>query len=50
MGSEAFLLIVAPLFAFVSGVLLIPKFIKPKQDKPNKTYKLIDELEKKYIY
>ena len=50
MTLESFLMIVAPLFVFVTGVLIIPNFIKLKKSKTINTYKIIDELEKKYIY
>ena len=50
MTLESFLLIVAPLSIFILGVLFIPFFAKPKTKKLLDSYKLINEVEKKYIY
>tara|TARA_Y100000589_G_scaffold316278_1_gene340852 strand:- start:3027 stop:3179 length:153 start_codon:yes stop_codon:yes gene_type:complete len=50
MNFEAFLFVVAPLILFITGVLLIPFIFKPKYKEKSESYKLIDDLEKKYIY
>ena len=50
MNTEAFLFIIAPLTLFVFGTLLIPSFSKNKNKKLNDSFKLINDLEKKYIY
>ena len=50
MTIESFLMIIAPLSLFIIGVLFIPNLMRINNPKSNVTYKLIDELEKKYIY
>lgn len=50
MTSESILMIIAPLFIFVVGVLLIPYTNRYRVNKTSNAYKLIDEIEKKYIY
>ena len=50
MTNESFFLILAPLFFFLLGVLIIPYISKPKSNGLSDSYKLINELEKKYIY
>ena len=50
MTIESFFLILAPLFLFLLGVLIIPYISKPKSNGLRDSYKLINELEKKYIY
>ena len=50
MTLEPFLMIIAPLFIFVAGVLFIPYIMRSKKITSVNKYKLIDELEKKYIY
>ena len=50
MALEPFLMIIAPLFIFVTGVLFIPYIMRSKKIKSINKYKLIDKLDKKYIY
>jgi len=50
MTFESLMFILAPLFLFVLGVLIIPQIVKPKNMKLDDSYKLINDLEKKYIY
>lgn len=50
MSIDSFLFLIAPLILFVVGVLSLPLIFKPKTDTRRDLYKLIDDLEKKYIY
>ena len=50
MNFDSFIYIIAPLVVFTIGVLLIPYAVKPRNKVINKSFKLINELEKKYIY
>ncbi len=50
MTLESFLLVLAPLFIFIIGVLIIPYISKPKSKKLIDSYEIINEFEKKYIY
>ena len=50
MPFDSFLFLIAPLIVFVVGVLSLPLIFKPKTDTSRDSYKLIDDLEKKYIY
>ena len=50
MIIDSFLFLIAPLIVFVLGVLSLPLIFKSKIDTKKDSYKLIDDLEKKYIY
>tara|TARA_Y100001978_G_C23622883_1_gene399403 strand:+ start:417 stop:569 length:153 start_codon:yes stop_codon:yes gene_type:complete len=50
MNLESFLLVIAPISVFVFGVLFISFMGRELEQSKDKTFKLIDELEKKYIY
>ena len=50
MNLESFLFVIAPLSLFTIGVLVISHFGQRINKKSDKAYKLIDDLEKKYIY
>tara|TARA_Y100000589_G_C27158205_1_gene631675 strand:+ start:1206 stop:1358 length:153 start_codon:yes stop_codon:yes gene_type:complete len=50
MPAEPFLFIIAPLFLFILGVVLISSYGKAKNKTLIDSYKIIDDLEKKYIY
>ena len=50
MTPESFLIVIAPLVLFVLGVLVIPIVVKPRIKASDQNFKLIDEIEKKYIY
>ena len=50
MNFYSFIYILAPLFVFIIGVLLIPSIVKPRNKALKESFKLINELEKKYIY
>ena len=50
MTQESFLLILAPLFIFIFGVLIIPYISKPKSKELIDPQKIISDFEKKYIY
>lgn len=50
MTLESNMLVIAPLLLFIVGVLIIPLLVKPRIKNSTQVNKLIDELEKKYIY
>ena len=50
MTLESNMLVIAPLLLFIFGVLIIPLLAKPRIKNTRQVNKLIDELEKKYIY
>ena len=50
MTLESFLFVLAPLFIFILGVLIIPSISRPKSNEIRDPNKLINEFEKKYIY
>lgn len=50
MNLESLLMVIAPLSLFLFGVLFISYLGKRVNIKSNSAYKMIDDLEKKYIY
>tara|TARA_Y100001978_G_scaffold199492_1_gene213909 strand:+ start:1439 stop:1591 length:153 start_codon:yes stop_codon:yes gene_type:complete len=50
MYLNSFLFVIAPISLFVFGVLFISYMGKGLEQSTDKTFKLIDEFEKKYIY
>ena len=50
MNFESLVFIVAPISLFVFGVLMISVMGKRINKNSESAYKLIDDLEKKYIY